>query len=202
MPRAISGKNAIDDSPHRHEDYMFFWTTSHVNGWASQWYPAPFTAQITISEVDETHQFPTTEHWMMLQKALLFNDFEVARNVLDVTSTGKQAMSNVKALGRKVKNFEDVVWKRRREQIVLEGNLLKFRQNRELKEKLLGTGEKMIVEASPRDRIWGIGFGEKNALERFDSWGLNLLGKTLVQVRKMLREEGASGQDVDVNVAD
>ena len=92
-----------------------------------------------------------TEHWMMLQKALLFSDHKIARNILEVTSMDKKAMASVKALGRQVKNFNDVVWKKNREQIVLEGTLLKFRQNEELKERLLGTGEKMIVEASPRD---------------------------------------------------
>lgn len=130
----------------------------------------------------------------MLQKALLFSDPEMARDILKVTSTEKQAMASVKALGRKVKNFDDVVWKKHREQIVLEGTLLKFRQNEELKEKLLGTGEKTIAEASPRDRIWGIGFGEKNALARYDKWGANLLGKALVEARKRLREEAAGGQ--------
>jgi ribA/ribD-fused uncharacterized protein len=130
----------------------------------------------------------------MLQKALLFSDFEIARKVLDVTSTGKKAMSSVKALGRKVKNFDDAVWKKRREQIVLNGNVLKFTQNEQLKEKLLATGEKMIVEASPRDRIWGIGYGEKNALEHVDKWGSNLLGKALVETRKRLREEAGFGQ--------
>ena len=129
----------------------------------------------------------------MLQKALLFSDLEMARNILEVTSTDKKAMASVKALGRQVKNFDDVVWKKHREQIVLEGTLLKFRQNEELKEKLLGTGEKTIVEASPRDRIWGIGFGEKNALACYNKWGANLLGKALMKARKWLREEAAGG---------
>jgi len=130
----------------------------------------------------------------MFQKALLFSDPAMARNILEVTSTEKQAMASVKALGRKVKHFDDAVWKKHREQIVLEGTLLKFRQNKELKEKLLGTGEKTIVEASPRDRIWGIGFGEKNALACYNKWGANLLGKALMEARKQLREVAAVGQ--------
>jgi ribA/ribD-fused uncharacterized protein len=129
---------------------------------------------------------------MMLHKAILFSDLKIAREILDNKSTGQKAMGIIKALGRSVQNFDEAVWNARREKIVLEGNLLKFRQNEELKGKLLETGEKIIVEASPRDRIWGIGFGEKNALERMDSWGLNLLGKALVEVRKRLREEAVS----------
>jgi len=193
MPRTSSKTANINDASRQSDDYVFFWTTTHINGWASQWYPAPFTAKITISGVDEIHQFPTTEHWMMLQKALLFSDPEMARNILEITSTGRQAMAGVKEMGRNVKNFDDVVWKKHREQIVLEGTLLKFRQNEELKEKLLETGEKTIVEASPRDRIWGIGFGEKNALAHYDKWGANLLGKALVEARKRLREEAVDG---------
>jgi ribA/ribD-fused uncharacterized protein len=167
-----------------------------TSGWASQWYPAPFTGEVEISGAHETLHFPTTEHWMMLHKALLFDDVEIARQILQVNSTGKKAMSSVKALGRKVKNFDDAVWAKNREQIVLKGNLLKFRQNKELKEKLLATGEGTIVEASPRDRIWGIGFGEKNALECFDKWGSNLLGKVLMNARAELREEAANGHSI------
>ena len=68
-----------------------------------------------------------------------------------------------------------------------EGNVLKFQQNPELKQKLLDTGDKEFVEASPKDKIWGIGLGEKRAREtaehRRTRWGLNLLGKVLGQVR-------------------
>ena len=79
--------------------------------------------------------------------------------------------------------------------IVYEGNLLKFRQNPDLKQKLLETGDKGLVEASPFDKIWGIGLGEKKARETAKhrtGWGLNLLGNALVQVREVLRKEEAS----------
>lgn len=77
------------------------------------------------------------------------------------------------------------------ERIVLEGTLLKFRQNSDLRGMLEATGDKMIVEASPLDKIWGIGLGEKGALERGEAgWrGLNLLGKALMKARTILREE-------------
>ncbi|KAF9456202.1 hypothetical protein BDZ94DRAFT_422923 [Collybia nuda] len=189
MPRVSTTKKSSESSTHRKEDFIFFWTTNHVNGWASQWYPAAFTATVVINGEEETHEFPTTEHWMMLQKALLFSDIEIARKVLGSTSTDKKAMAQVKGLGRKVKNFNDAVWKKNRERIVLEGTVHKFRQNKELLEELLGTGDKEIAEASPRDRIWGIGCGEKNAIERIGKWGTNLLGKALVQARNILREE-------------
>lgn len=71
----------------------------------------------------------------------------------------------------------------------MEGNYLKFTQNEDLKKMLLGTGEKEIAEASPRDRIWGIGFGAKRAGDVRERWGLNLLGKALMEVRERIREE-------------
>jgi ribA/ribD-fused uncharacterized protein len=167
----------------KQEDYVFFWKPNEVHGWGSQWFKSNFTVKMRFEEGgdEEDVTFPSAEHWMMVQKALLFKDPEMARGMLEV-----EDMASVKALGRKVKNFEEDEWVSARQRIVLEGNLHKFRQNEELKSKLLATGIKKIVEASPRDRIWGIGFGEKNALKNRGRWGLNLLGLALEQTRKML----------------
>lgn len=129
---------------------------------------------------------------MMLQKALLFSDIEVAHQVIAIRGTSKTDLANVKALGRKVKNFEDKIWNAERERIVFEGNMLKFQQNDEIRAKLLATGDKLLVEASPLDRIWGIGYGEKNAINMQAKWGLNLLGKALVETRTKLRESAAA----------
>jgi len=141
---------------------------------------------------------------MMFRKALLFNDTSIAELILSpsYSSTSKSNMAKVKALGREVSNFDDETWKAHRYQIVLDGNLAKFRQNPELKEKLFSTGSRKHVEASPRDRIWGIGFGSVSAGKMIDTmgsgetvpkkWGLNLLGKALDETRSILREEEAS----------
>ena len=185
----------------KQEDYVFFWKVNEVqyvqikiiytisnlvlqSGWGSQWFKSDFTVKIRFEEGGEEEEvtFPSAEHWMMVQKALLFKDAEKAREMLEVPDD----MAAVKALGRKVKNFDEAEWCSARERIVLEGNLHKFRQNEELKAKLLATGTKRIVEASPRDRIWGIGFGEKNALKSRRRWGLNLLGLALEETRRML----------------
>ena len=86
--------------------------------------------------------------------------------------------------------------------------MCKFREsgNKGLRERLLGTGERMIVEASPLDRIWGVGFGEKRALNVRQSWGLNLLGRALMDVRRILREEeqeqGEEGEGEEENVTE
>nr|VWP02060.1 Alcohol oxidase [Ganoderma boninense] len=113
----------------------------------------------------------------------------------------------VKALGRKVKNFDDETWVRERTRIVLEGSLHKFRQNAPLRRELFATGERELAEASPLDRIWGIGMGEKKGWETCggdakgrQGWGLNLLGKALVEARAILREEFKD--EVEGQVAD
>jgi len=125
----------------------------------------------------------------MVQKALLFGDEGIARQILEVTDVSSESMAHVKSLGRQVANFSEEKWVAARERIVLEGNLLKFRQNAELQAKLLETGDKIIVEASPRDRIWGVGFGEKNALDQKARWGQNLLGLMLTETRRRLAWE-------------
>ncbi|KAJ6590493.1 hypothetical protein DFH09DRAFT_1074116 [Mycena vulgaris] len=183
--------------PRDASDYTFFWSTNHVNfysGWASQWYPASFTATVNMDGVDQEITFASNEHWMMLQKALLFSDVDVAHEVLEIEGTSKSDMAHVKALGRKVQNFKEDVWVEHRERIVTEGTVHKFRQNADLRAKLFATGETIIAEASPFDRIWGIGCSEANAISRTgDKWGLNLLGKALVEARRVLREEESQG---------
>lgn len=142
---------------------------------------------------------------MMYQKAMLFNDAPVAQDILAASHP-----RDVKALGRLVANFDDKTWNAHRERIVREGNVLKFTNavteegfrkgtsadeercapiEGSLKEMLLATGDREIVEASPRDRIWGVGFGPVNAPKNRSRWGLNLLGKALMEAREILRDE-------------
>lgn len=140
---------------------------------------------------------------MMYQKAMLFGDSDVAEEVL-VTSHPR----DVKALGRLVKGFVEETWLANRYDIVYKGNMLKFTTalteegfckgtstSRELppltlslRETLLATEQSQIVEASPYDRIWGIGFAEKGAKRNEKRWGMNLLGKALMDVRTKLKE--------------
>ncbi|KDQ49468.1 hypothetical protein JAAARDRAFT_42890 [Jaapia argillacea MUCL 33604] len=185
------------DTSDSRDNYVFFWKPNEVHGWASQWYRSPFTVAIPCGPPDdsgnrtnEEHTFQTAEHWMMAQKALLFSDYDTLHTILSITSTDHSSLARVKSLGRQVTPFDDKVWNEKRLGIVIEGNLWKFRGDGELRGKLEGTGERELVEASPRDRIWGIGFGEKNAIGRGRAaWGLNLLGKALMEVRRTLREE-------------
>ena len=120
---------------------------------------------------------------MMAEKARLFNDPEVLEKILSAKDP-----KTMKVLGREVKGFTESIWRQHRVDIVTRGNLAKFSQNPTLGEALLHTGDAVIAEASPRDRIWGIGLGVGNAKAQDPKqWrGQNLLGKALMEVRRQL----------------
>ena len=123
------------------------------------------------------------EQYMMAGKAQLFGDEERRKEIL-ACSDPKQ----IKALGRKVRGFDQVVWDKFKYAIVLNGNWCKFSQNRELREFLLSTGNSVLVEASPYDRIWGIQLSADapEAQNPFRWRGENLLGFALMEVRDEL----------------
>ena len=163
--------------------YLFFWGHKPLpNGEIgkpcfSQWWPAPFSI--------DGISYPTAEHFMMAEKARLFSDENSRAQILRAGSP-----KAAKQLGRQVKNFNEQVWGEARFRLVVAGNLAKFSQNHELRKYLLGTGEKVLVEASPVDRIWGIGLAADNEqATNPEQWrGLNLLGFALMEVRQRLRE--------------
>lgn len=128
----------------------------------------------------------------MYHKALVFDDQVTANAIALEPEPSKQ-----KALGRKVKGFDDKKWNAKREKIVEDGNWWKFTQSKEgnLRKMLLETGDRLLVEASPHDRIWGVGYGASNADENRGEWGENLLGKALMRVRDRLRTEEDNTRD-------
>jgi ribA/ribD-fused uncharacterized protein len=159
--------------------FLFFW--GHQPGEAvgkgclSQWWPSPFEA--------DGHTFATAEHYMMWGKAVLFGDERTAARILDAGHP-KQA----KDLGRQVRNFDRATWEAHRVEIVVAGNTHKFGQHTDLGDYLLGTGDHVLVEASPLDRVWGIGLrADDPRAEDPAQWrGLNLLGFALCDVRNVL----------------
>lgn len=169
------------DKEHR-IDFLFFWghtnkTGEHTGKFIfSQWYPSPFTVDNVL--------YKTAEHWMMAQKARLFNDHDVEGQIINAATPNE-----AKALGRQVKDFHAATWEAACFDIVVEGNKHKFSQNSDFKEYLLTTGDKVIVEASPVDPVWGIGLPQENAKSANPhTWrGLNLLGFALMEVRDILR---------------
>jgi ribA/ribD-fused uncharacterized protein len=157
--------------------FVFFWGHQiGKNGVSatcfSQWYPAPFVIDGVL--------YPTAEHYMMAQKAELFNDPETLALILKAATPAA-----AKALGRQVRGFDDERWLAQRFAIVVRANAAKFGQNPALGEFLQKTGSAVIVEASPVDRVWGIGLAKADPQANDpNQWrGLNLLGFALMQVR-------------------
>ncbi|MDR2225988.1 MAG: NADAR family protein [Providencia sp.] len=160
--------------------YIFFWghqTKQHqvTKSCFSQWYPAPF--------VVDGHRFASAEHFMMEKKARLFGDFEILDKIIHAPNPGA-----AKAFGREVRGFKQDIWDDNRFEIVVAANMAKFSQNESLKAFLLSTNERVLVEASPVDKIWGIGLAEEaENIENPLTWkGLNLLGFALMEVRTQL----------------
>lgn len=163
--------------------YIFFW--GHTNNGNepvgkfvfSQWFPSPFVYQGVM--------YKTAEHWMMAGKARLFNDTEIVEKIIEANKPGE-----VKELGRQIKHFDPVIWDQHKFNIVKEGNIHKFSQHASLREYLVNTGDRVLVEASPVDSIWGIGLaGDSSNVENPNTWkGLNLLGFALMEVRDALRK--------------
>ncbi len=150
--------------------FKFFWS-----GPLSQWHRSDF-------ELDGI-TFVTAEQAMMYLKAQLFKDEKIASRILKTPDPSAQ-----KSLGRKVKGFNEKVWRKNREEIVYRVSYAKFDQNKGLRRTLFQSAGLQLVEASPVDRIWGIGLSARDAQARApETWpGLNLLGKTLTRVRDEL----------------
>ena len=161
------------------DEYVFFW-----NGVFSQWYPSPITIGVMT--------YNCAEQWMMYQKACLFGDLETAVQILESKNPKEQ-----KALGRNIKGYHIGVWNMLCLDIVRVGNLAKFNQNREMGDRLLATEDRFMVEASPFDKIWGIGMGMTDAgIEDKANWkGLNFLGHVLNNVREDLKKERAAEEE-------
>ena len=142
----------------------------------SQWWMEDFHAMADV--------YLCMEQYMMAGKAELFGDGEIREKILQC-SDPKQ----IKALGRKVRSFDQKVWDRFKYAIVLNGNWCKFSQNRDLREFLLSTGDSVLAEASPYDSIWGIRLAASSPEARDPAkWrGQNLLGFALMEVRDELR---------------
>ncbi len=144
----------------------------------SQWFPAEF--------VIDGIKYPTAEHYMMAEKARLFGDQDMLKNILEC-KTPKDA----KEFGRKVLNFDTAIWEKHCIEIVVTANLAKFSANHGFADWLITTAPKVMVEASMWDKIWGIGMVSSAPSARDPKhWrGRNLLGFALMEVRDKLAED-------------
>lgn len=152
------------------DKYVFFWGSE-----LSNWYDCKFT--------HKGIPFKNSEQAFMWEKAKFFNDEETAHKILITPNPSEN-----KALGRKVKGFDADIWSKVSYDIMFAVNFEKFNQNHDLKYILLSTDDKIIVEASPYDKIWGIGlyWDTDDCLDEANWDGLNLLGKALMDVREIL----------------
>lgn len=147
----------------------------------SQWWPAPFV-------VDGTN-YGSAEHWMMAGKARIFGDEETLGRILAARSPAE-----AKNLGRLVRDFDENVWAAQRFELVVQGSVAKFGQHAQLLAYLLGTNKRVLVEASPVDRVWGIGLAatDERAADPERWRGLNLLGFALMEARSRLARRSAA----------
>ncbi|MEY1518974.1 NADAR family protein [Providencia manganoxydans] len=163
--------------------YLFFWghqskSNTVTKSCFSQWYPAPF--------IVNGNRFASAEHFMMAEKARLFDDQETLTKIINAPNPGA-----AKAFGREVRGFKQEHWDMHKFDIVINANFAKFSQNEMLLQFLLNTNERILVEASPVDKIWGIGLAEDaENIENPLTWkGLNLLGFALMEVRNCLKAQ-------------
>lgn len=162
-------------------DYLFFWGHQPAkNGEISkscfsQWWEEVFEVNGIV--------YKTAEHWMMSEKAKLFEDQATFDKIIPCSSPAE-----AKKLGREILNFDPHIWDKHKYEIVKMGNIHKFSQNPKLKTFLFQTGQKVLVEASPYDQIWGIGMKEDHLnAQNPTAWkGENLLGFALMEVREEL----------------
>lgn len=165
--------------------YLYFWGHTPSQGNAvdkscfSQWFESPFTVGTTV--------YKTAEHYMMAQKAALFGDTGIEKQIIESHKPGE-----AKALGREVRGYNEEIWDAHKFNIVVRGSIHKFNQNRALGDYLLTTGDRILVEASPIDAIWGAGLAADNPkIHNLYLWrGTNLLGFALMQARDFLRDFG------------
>lgn len=155
-----------------------FHNPQEENGYLSNWFESSFKI--------ENIEFSSMEQYMMYEKAVLFNDMEIASQILELSD-----VATVKSLGRAVRNYNDVLWNGVRQIVIYKGLIQKFSQNESLKKQLLETSPHILAECAVNDKIWGIGLSMKDE-NRFNmkKWsGQNLLGFTLMQVRNDLERK-------------
>ena len=164
-------------------EFVFFWGHRKSDKGVtktcfSQWYECEF--------VIDGIAYRCAEQYMMAEKARLFGDEENLQKIIEAKTP-----QTMKALGRKVKGYNAETWDAHKFEIVVRGNIAKFSQNEDLKSFLLGTADKVLVEASPYDQVWGIGMkATETGVKDPSQWkGTNLLGFALMQVRDLLKEK-------------
>ena len=159
------------------DNAIYFFGKSGLHGYMSNFYSCNF-------DDEKGNKFNCSEQFLMYYKAILF---EPDNDELHAKILGESDPRVIKAYGRKVQYFDGKIWDSRKKIIMLRGLRHKFTKNRDLRKKLIDTKQKKLFEASPYDRIWGIGYDSQTAPgTNPELYGENLLGKCLMEIRKEL----------------
>ena len=180
--------------------YIFFYGHHPRYGdkhYLSNWCPSPFVSEEELELEDEPHVYENNEQYMMAEKARLFNDSFALEQIMSSNDPSVQ-----KSWGRKVEGFDKDKWEEIARKVVFKANYAKFSQHEDWKKQLLDTGNKVIVEASPYDRIWGIGLGctDSRALDPEQWRGTNWLGEAIMEVRDILRQLESKPRDPNMTI--
>jgi ribA/ribD-fused uncharacterized protein len=182
------------------EHYIFFYMPKAKYGEFCNWFPSIFVLSKTLihhtlfgldkikentatEDAEDVITFECSEQYYMYCKATRFGDADIQQKILGTSDPKEQ-----KRWGRLV-DFDASIWDQCKANVMYIGLMAKFSQNSKLKGKLLATRDKILVEAASKDRVWGVGYTEKHAMQFKQHWGENLLGKTLMRVRNNLRYE-------------
>lgn len=165
-------------------------TATHVffvgSPFSQWWLGSPFVAPIPLLDSPDLVEFNCAEQYMMAGKAMAFGDHETLLEIIDSSDPKEQ-----KALGRRVRNFDQEKWAALARPIVTQGNLAKFRQHDDLREFMFLTGDKIIVEGAHYDPVWGVklAWDDPRIIDPKNWQGTNWLGECHMEVRRILREE-------------
>ena len=158
------------------EKEIYFYGLKNKFDYLSNFYKTNFT--------DDKIKYNCSEQYFMFQKC---KTFDPENSILLNSIITETSATSIKKYGRQVKNYNDTIWKEKRYNIMLEALRLKFSQNEVIKQKLLATKPKILYEASKNDKIWGIGFYDKDAIQVDKTkYGENLLGKVLMEIRNKI----------------
>ena len=156
---------------------LYFDQPDEENGFLSNRYPAT----IVLNDI----QYQSVKQYTLHQKALLFFDLEAAEKILRAKTDAE-----LDAISHNIRDYNAKLWHGSRQIIVFRGLIRKFKQNRDLLQQLLSTRTEILVGCDPNDPVWGIGIPASDPrCSDMSAWpGQNLLGLTLMEVRKFLQE--------------
>lgn len=165
------------------DTHIYFYGTSDIY---SNFHPARFDAEIFHHSFEtgrKLFSFNCSEQMFMALKAVHFNDMESLDLIMKAVLPQTQ-----KAIGRKIREFDDEEWEGVRFDYMCIAVTQKFKNIPHLRKRIIESYPKKLVEATSNDRIWGIGIDLwDNRIYDESKWeGENLLGEALEHARDLI----------------